>query len=323
MFSKEYLQKLSRQTGFLAESLQKQMTILDLLREVSRHPLLGNKFALKGGTAIHIFWFPLARLSVDIDLNYIGSVDRDAMLRDRPVLEKDMRKLIESRGISVQFAPADEHAGAKWRLRAPSAFGGNFSLELDLNFMMRIPVGTVLSKKPYPLDEDYMFEFRTVSFEELFGGKIKALLERSAARDLYDVAMLSQTSAVYDLESIRKATLLLGVTSKKDWRTVDSHTIDAIDQKMISDELTPVLRQDEAPDLDAMKSKAKKILDQILNRTEKEREFLDRFLDRGVYEPSLLCNDRDQADALRAHPAVLWKLQHLRKFKGLDKGANT
>ena len=59
MFSKEYLQKLSRQTGFLAESLQKQMTLLDLLREVSRHPLLGNKFALKGGTAIHIFWFPL------------------------------------------------------------------------------------------------------------------------------------------------------------------------------------------------------------------------------------------------------------------------
>ena len=322
MFSKEYLQKLSRQTGFLAESLQKQMTLLDLLREVSRHPLLGNKFALKGGTAIHIFWFPLARLSVDIDLNYIGSVDRDTMLRDRPVLEKDMRKLIESRGISVQFAPMDEHAGAKWRLRAPSAFGGNFTLELDLNFMMRIPVGTVLSKKPYPLDEDYAFEFRTVSFEELFGGKIKALLERSAARDLYDVAMLSQTPAVYDLAGIRKANLLLGVTSKKDWRTVDSHTIDAIDQKMISDELTPVLRQDEAPNLDAMKSEAKKILDQILNRTEKEGEFLDRFLDKGVYEPSLLFNDRDQAEALRAHPAVLWKLQHLRKFKGFDKGAN-
>jgi hypothetical protein len=32
--------------------------------------------------------------------------------------------------------------------------------------------------------------------------------------------------------------------------------------------------------LDVMKSNAKRILNQILNRTEEEREFLDRFLER-------------------------------------------
>jgi len=54
LFSKEYLQQLSRQTGFLAESLQKQMTILDLLRELSRHPLLGNKFPLTGSRSLSL-----------------------------------------------------------------------------------------------------------------------------------------------------------------------------------------------------------------------------------------------------------------------------
>jgi hypothetical protein len=321
VFSKEYLLKLSKDTGFLPEGLQKQMTLLDLLREISRHPLLQTKFALKGGTALNLFWFPLPRLSVDIDLNYIASADRETMLTDRPVLEKELKKLIESRSIAVQFAPADEHAGAKWRLRAPSAFGGSFTLELDLNYMMRIPVGDINPRQPYPLDEDFAFSFTSVSFEELFGGKIKALLERSAARDLYDVAMLSQTSADHDIAVLRRANILLGVTSKKDWRTVNLQTIDAIDQKMIADELTPVLRQDEMPKLDVMRSDAKKILDQILNRTEKEKEFLDTFEEMGQYKPELLF-ETGQAQRLMNHPAVLWKLHNLRKFKGLDKDGN-
>ena len=65
-----------------------------------------------------------------------------------------------------------------------------------------------------------------------------------------------------------------------------------------------------------MKSNAKRILNQILNRTEEEREFLDRFLEKGEYEPELLF-EGGQARLLRNHPAVLWKLQNLRKFKGL------
>ena len=115
------------------------MALLDLLREINKHPVLGRQFALKGGTAINLFWFPLPRLSVDIDLNYIGSPDREVMRRDRPKLEIELRKLIESRGISVENAPED-HAGAKWRLRSPSAFGGHVTLEVDLNYLMRVPV---------------------------------------------------------------------------------------------------------------------------------------------------------------------------------------
>lgn len=175
MFSREYLEKMSQRTSFPAETLQKQMTLLDLLREISRHPLLRRKFVLKGGTAINLFWFSLPRLSVDIDLNYVASADRNTMLKDRPVLEKALKKLIESRGISVEHAPADEHAGGKWRLRAPSAFGGNFTLEIDLNYLKRIPVSGLHRKRPFKLDEDYVFDFDSVTLEELFAGKVRAL----------------------------------------------------------------------------------------------------------------------------------------------------
>ena len=318
MFSKEYITKLAAQTGFRIDSLQKQMTLLDLLREINRHPLLKKQFALKGGTAINLFWFQLPRLSVDIDLNYIGSEDRETMLNDRPKLEQEMRNLIESRGISVRNAPA-EHAGAKWRLQAPSAFGGTFSLEVDLNFIMRIPVWGVESKTPFPLDEDYSFDCNTVSFEELFGGKIKALMDRSAARDLYDVFKLSQVLKSFDLVKLKKNLVLFGITCDDDWRKKDLRTVDGIDQKMADEQLLPLLRSTDSVELKFMKKTVKEFLAQLMEYTKDEQRFMNRFLDDGIYEPLLLFNEEKQAKRLEKHPAVLWKLQNHRQYLGLDK----
>ncbi|MBI5021729.1 MAG: nucleotidyl transferase AbiEii/AbiGii toxin family protein [Ignavibacteriales bacterium] len=318
MFSKEYLTKLSNKSGFRPDSLQKQMTLLDLLREINRHPLLSKQFALKGGTAINLFWFQLPRLSVDIDLNYVGSPDRETMLRDRTQLEKEVKKLIQSRGISVENAPA-EHAGAKWRLRAPNAFGSNFTLEVDLNFIMRVPVWGLEMMKPYPLDEDYLFNCNIVSFEELFAGKIKALFDRSASRDLYDVYKLSQSSITYDADKLRKNLILFGVTCNDDWRKKDFRTIDDVNQKMIDELLSPLLRATELVDLDNIKKVSKVFLSTLMDYNKSEHLFMNRFLDEGIYEPELLFTDVNQSERLKNHPAVLWKLQNHRKHLGLDR----
>ncbi|MBI5476589.1 MAG: nucleotidyl transferase AbiEii/AbiGii toxin family protein [Ignavibacteriales bacterium] len=318
MFSKEYLNKLSEKTGFRSDSLQKQMTLLDLLREINRHPLLSKQFALKGGTAINLFYFQLPRLSVDIDLNYIGNIERETMLEERPKLEKEMKRLIQSRGISVENAPTEEHAGAKWRLRAPSAFGGNFTLEVDLNYIMRIPVWGVELKRPYPLDEDYMFGCRVVSIEELFSGKIKALLDRSAARDLYDVFKLSQVHGSFDMSKLRKNLILFGITCDDDWREKNFHTVDGIDQKMVDEQLNPLRMSNQSVDLDMMKNATKNFLSELLQYDEGEKRFMNRFLDEGIYEPELLFTDVTQSTQLKNHPAVLWKLQHHRKHFGID-----
>jgi predicted nucleotidyltransferase component of viral defense system len=318
MFSKEYLGNLSVRTGFEPKNLQKQMTLLELLREIRKHPFLGKQFALKGGTAINLFWFQLPRLSIDIDLNYIGSVDRETMLKDRSTAEQDLKKLIHSRGISVEHAPTG-HAGAKWRLRAPSGFGGHFMFEVDLNYIMRVPVWGIQVKEVYPLDEDYVFAFNSVSLEELFAGKINALLDRSAARDLYDVYTLSVSTAKYDATRLRKALILFGLTRKDDFRKTNFNTIDQISQRMLQEQLSPLQKRNEEIELDHMKSEVKELLAPILQYEENEQQFLDLFIDHGEYEPELLFDDAEQAQRLKHHPAVLWKLQNHRKYLGLEK----
>ncbi len=316
MFSVEYLTNLAERTGFRTEGLQKQMTLLSILRDINRHPKLKTAYALRGGTAINLMWFSLPRLSVDIDLNYIGSPDRDIMQKERPHLEAELKKLAEAMGITVQHTP-DDYAGGKWRLRVPNVFGGTFTLELDLNYIMRVPVWDTVYKKPYNLDEDYIFDCLTVSFEELFAGKIKALLDRSAGRDLYDAWKLSERTIEFDREKLKKNLLLFGLTIDTDWRKKDLKTIDQIDQQMLTGQLLPLVKDSDEIDLKTMKNAAKDLLAPMLKYDDTERMFMDRFYNEGKYEPELIFSDDGQIERLKNHPALLWKLQNHRKHLGI------
>ena len=73
----------ARITGFRPEVLEKVIHLLNLLEGFQSHPFLKGRLALKGGTALNLFLFDLPRLSVDIDINYIGAADREAMLEHR------------------------------------------------------------------------------------------------------------------------------------------------------------------------------------------------------------------------------------------------
>ena len=72
----------AQETGFRPEILEKVLQLLHLLESFLSHPYLKDRIVLKGGTALNLFYFDVPRLSVDIDLNYIGAVDREAMLQE-------------------------------------------------------------------------------------------------------------------------------------------------------------------------------------------------------------------------------------------------
>ncbi len=167
------------------------------------------------------------------------------------------------------------------------------------------------------MDEDYIFDCRTVSFEELFAGKIKALVERAAARDLYDVWKLPDRAVEYDQSKLKRNLLLFGLTIDSDWRKKDLATIDQIDQTMLDEQLAPLLREAETLDLSSMKRGVKTLLTTLLKYDEQEQMFMSKFYDDGRYEPELIFTDKVQIENLKRHPALLWKLQNHRKYLGL------
>ena len=113
IFSQEFIEDLANQNGFQRDIIEKQLYLLHILREISSHPFLKDKFTLKGGTAINLFLYDLPRLSVDIDFNYIGAADRETMMSERPQIESALRRILESNDIAVEHV-SDEHAGGKF-----------------------------------------------------------------------------------------------------------------------------------------------------------------------------------------------------------------
>lgn len=138
-FEADEIRKHAATLGFRTESLEKVIRLLSLLEAVRSHPFLRSRVALKGGTALNLFLFDLPRLSVDIDVNYIGARDRERMLEERPKLEAAIQAVCSRERLTVRRVPG-EHAGGKWRLSYTNAEGIPGTLEFDVNYMLRVPL---------------------------------------------------------------------------------------------------------------------------------------------------------------------------------------
>src|SRR5260370_7178449 len=108
-FDAAQITKLARGTGFPADNLEKVLRLRELLTELHKHPFLGGKLVLKGGTALNLFYLDLARLSVDIDLNYIAHIDRQATLHHRPEITRAVEQRTTGLGSNLQN-PAHQYA---------------------------------------------------------------------------------------------------------------------------------------------------------------------------------------------------------------------
>lgn len=187
--SRAWFEWAARETGYRADTLEKVVRLGELAGEVARHPLLGSVLVLKGGTALNLCFGPPRRLSVDLDFNFVGPEDRDEMLERRPVVERSLESLAGGRGYQIQWSRA-EHAGRKAYLRYISSAGVNDRVEVDLNFLHRVAVDPpLLAELWQPADAEWP-SLSLVGIGELIAGKLGALLDRGAPRDLFDATHL-------------------------------------------------------------------------------------------------------------------------------------
>jgi len=96
------LQRIADDTGHQAGTLEKVLRPLDILQETAGDTILSERLALKGGTALNVFHLGLDRLSVDIDLNYVGALERSAMEAERPEVEAALNRLLASQGYVIR-----------------------------------------------------------------------------------------------------------------------------------------------------------------------------------------------------------------------------
>ena len=152
--------------------------------------LQGSKFALKGGTAINLFYRDLPRYSVDIDLCYLDLEDRTTTIKNiHELLEKISSRLEVNHNLNVR---PSKHFDGKSEIRLLVS-NSRTEIKIDTNYILR---GRLFPTKSLPVCKKVQEEFGTIisvrclSFADCYGGKICAALDRQHPRDLFDIKLL-------------------------------------------------------------------------------------------------------------------------------------
>lgn len=317
MRSREQLQRAAADAGYSVETFEKVCKLMEVLEGIRAHPFLGTRVALKGGTALNLFVLDLPRLSVDIDLNYVGRADREEMLAERPRLEQALEQVFGRAGLTVRRIP-DSHAGGKWRLSYTSALGRPGNIEVDLNYMLRTPLWSLRERDSHVLDGQGARRVLLLDDHELAAGKLAALVARSAGRDLFDARELLRPGTL-DVRKLRMGFVVYGGMNREDWRTrsVDHVVARAAE---VDAQLVPMLRSDVRPSrvelekwTDTLVRETRTLMSCVLPLDGHELEFLERLNGHGEIVPSLLTGEPEIQDVLAKHPGLNWKAQNVKQ----------
>jgi len=153
--------------------------------------------ALKGGTAINLFYRDMPRLSVDIDLVYLPIEDRTTSLHN---IDAALERIVEQINKGLVGAKAERIAGGGQNETRLLVRQGQAEVKVETSPVLR---GTVypVAYKPVTKSVQSAFGFAempVVAFEDLFAGKITAALDRQHPRDLYDVKLLYENEGLTD-----------------------------------------------------------------------------------------------------------------------------
>lgn len=300
---------IARNTAFDPAGVEKVLRLKELLTEFWKHPFLRGKLVLKGGTAINVFLSRLPRLSVDVDLNYVGQADRERMLSERPRIEAAVRQVCTGLGYRLQSG-ADEHALREFYLGFANVAGRHDRIQVEVNFLMRVCALAPVLQRAVRLADEPETQFPILAAEELMGSKFKALIDRRHPRDLYDAFRFLTSGADHDRVLLRKLAVLFASTLDRDLRDYRPERYESIEQADIERLLYPLLRATDRPTAAEMLRAVAPVLREVLDY-EREKAYLEAMA-RGKYQPELLLSDYPgMAQRIAGHPALLWKAENV------------
>ncbi len=178
---------MAKELGFPRDSLEKVCRLADIVKFMESDKLLAKGIALKGGTVINLTIFDLPRLSVDIDLDYCRSIDREEMLSDREIITDRISKYMTANGYGLSPKSKNYHALDSFVYEYVNCGGVKDNLKIEINYMLRCHVLPVARREvKLPWNEEKLIVL-SVAPLEIFASKTVALLARTAPRDLYDM----------------------------------------------------------------------------------------------------------------------------------------
>lgn len=256
-------------------------------------------FAVHGGTAINLFHKNMPRYSVDIDLTYIPVQDRAESLNAINEHLKALKVNIEKSVPGINIVPKYDI----WKLQCTL---NGATVKIEVNGTKRGIIGETEDKM---LCEKAQQEFsmackaRTVSFSQLYGGKITAALSRQHPRDLFDCKYMEISS----FDDVKDGFMLCLLGSDKP--VIESLQPNDIAQNDALENQFKGMSDIEFGYTDYENARHKLITLVNESLTDTDKDFLISF-EAGIPDWRICC-----AGDLGNYPSVKWKLQNIGKLK--------
>ncbi len=261
-------------------------------------------FALKGGTAINLFFRDMTRMSVDIDLCYLKLASRDEALKE---IEAGLESIANN--IKNQFPEVRVETKYTKDAQAKNIMvcHNGVTVKIEINLIVRgalFPCTSVYLCEAASKSFNTKIAARCLDFADVYGGKICAALDRQHPRDWYDCWVLLENEGI--TENIRKAFLLYLLSGKRPIAEMLYPL--PVDQRLLfTNELEGM--NEFIPDYKILSDVRVRLVDALQSSiTEDERLFLLSFK-RGAPEWG-----KSGITGLENFPAVKWKLLNIQRM---------
>ncbi|MCL4519880.1 MAG: nucleotidyl transferase AbiEii/AbiGii toxin family protein [Thaumarchaeota archaeon] len=230
---------------------EQDLHIVTILREISENDKFSRKLYLKGGTAINkLHLEDLSRLSVDIDLNHIGT--KEEVLKERTDLTDALCAVLKSK-YSADVSMKRSYEQTTMRVDYSSLSASTQRIKIEISHVERFPILPPVKKRlKLPEGETRV---TTYTLEELLSTKIRAFYDRFKGRDVYDI-WAADRLVTLDKVALRKMFLYYFYRDRKEFspKVFYSHLGDAVTKHAIEDDVSGYLR----PNIDFQLEKATK-----------------------------------------------------------------
>lgn len=298
--------------GFVRDTFEKVLRLKEILAFINTNAYLNSHLALKGGTAINLTIFNMPRLSVDIDMDFTPNLSLEEMTDAREKIKILLTSYMADNGYTLSTASRYSHSLDAFMFQYRNAGGNMDMIKVELNYSLRSHIYTPVTRKIITDAFHDSMEIRTLTPMEIFAAKANALMNRAAARDLYDfnnmiaLGLFDET----EFEAFRKCIIFYAsISAEIINKEFDTSAIDQISFTKIRRDLFPVLRKKDNFDLESRKSSVKKYIKELMVLTPEEKQYLELF-EAKEYRPELLFKDAEILNNIKTHPMALWKMQH-------------
>ena len=313
---RNYIESISKETGFIQSTLEKVERLIRILEWINSDEKLNKLLALKGGTAINTAVFNFPRLSVDIDLDLVENIGKEEIIERRENIHNLVIQYLNANDYKINIEKSKNVYALDSIVAEYVDIKGNIdNIKIEINYMNRVHI---LETKKLEVCTD-VFNDKHLTIHclnpiEIYATKICALLDRTTARDLFDVYTLSKYD-LFDAEEkiLLKQCFMLEYIAICGYRleNMKIDNIEKLKRQDIKTKLLPTLkdRNPQKSNVDKMKQAVREYLKDILIIDDNTKLFYDKF-QQGTFKPELLFDDKEIIERIKKHPMIMWKLNN-------------